>query len=309
MSENPNHPTPRESWLSEENLNQLGQRFDLLSTAADKFGGFANSAMESGAQIFVTLPALELIVTISAFVASGLASQLGIEVLAGLVFAQACALYLVSHYRNIAMHPVGLAAIYAAIVTGAVNTGTAVWLALTVHDGVNVPPFAILLPAFSGGASVLYYYAAKMFTARQVANRRRLAVESTNELAEIRRAAEAQRNRDTTLETMQQTRLNMEETALLALANDPRMMEIQKRAMYLTVVNSILTQYTIQPQSKLGKQLLELADKAVNGGELDLTDLQPLATPANGQGNGAAGHSTDFLATNGAANGHRSGVG
>lgn len=296
MTQQQQNTPPAQSWLSEENLNQLGQRFDRLSDVADRFGTFANSAMESMAQVFVTLPALELIVTISAFVASGLASQLGIEVLAGLVFAQACALYLVSHYRHIAMHPVGLAAIYAAIVTGAVNTGTAVWLALTVHDGVNVPQFALLLPAFSGGASVLYYYAAKMFTAQQVATRRRLAVEMAENLAEIRRSAEAQRERDGALATMQQTRLNMEKTALLALANDPRMMEIQKRAMYLTVVNSILTQYAIQSHSKLGKQLFELADKAVNGD-----------SPANYENrewvNGAAnGSGADFLPLNGRPN-------
>lgn len=302
-----NTPTPRESWLSEDNLNQLGKRFDMLSTAADKFGSFANSAMESAAQIFVTLPALELIVTIGAFVASGLASQLGIEVLAGLVFAQAAALYLVSHYRHIAMHPIGLAAIYLAIVTGAVNTGAAVYLALTVHGAsAAVPTFATLLPAFSGGLSIMYYYAAKMFTAEQVATRRRLAVESAENLAEIKRASQAQRQRAAALDAMQLTRLEMERDALNDLANDPRMAEIQKRAMYLTVVNAILNQYAIQSNSKLGKQLLELADKAVNGGDIDLTDLQPITLPtgaAAGHGNGV--NVGDFLAapTNGYTNG------
>lgn len=262
-SQNGDEQRPEEGWLDEAYLARLSTKFDRLSDVAGRFGAFANSAMESFAQVFVSLPIFELIVTIGAFVSSGLAAELGLEVLAGLVFAQAAALYLVSHYRKIAMHPVGLGAIFLSILTGAINTGAAVYLGLVAHDAAEAPRFIVYLVAFSGGLSILYYYIAKMFTAEQVATRKVLAVETAARLAEISRSAAAQRERDGTLATMQQTRLTMEKNALLALAKDPTMAEIQKRAMWLTIVKEIMVQYEVKPQEKLGKKLLELAEKAV----------------------------------------------
>lgn len=289
MSEQQNDTVPEEveeSWFSEEYLNRLAVRIDRLSDVASQLGEFANSAMESFAQVFVSLPVLELIVTIGAFVSSGLAAKLGMEVLAGLVFAQAAALYLVSHYRKMAMHPIGLLAIFLAVLTGAVNTGAAVYLGLTVHSPEAAPQFTILLPAFSGGLSVLYYYVAKMFTAEQVAMRRTFSIETSAKLAEIQRSAAAQRKRETTLAEMQQTRLDMEHTALTALSADKIMQEIQKRAMWGTVVKDIMSLYDVKPQERTGKQILALMEKAlkeetaVSDGSASAADSAPAADSA-----------------------------
>lgn len=251
--------------------NQLSQVSDI----AKQVGGVANTLIDSVAEFGAFIPLLEILVTIAAFYAAGLGEFFGIEVLVGLVFAQIGALYLTAHYRGIAMSGIGQAAIYLSVIVGAANTGLAVYLALNAHSAAGLNPLAWQFPAFSAGLAVLFMYAAKIFTHEQVANRRRLQVESENEIAEITRARAAERATNTARSRMQQTRLNMESTALDDLANDARMQAIQKRAMYLTVVQDILTQYQIHPSTKLGKSLLGLADEAVNvGGE---TAVNPAA--------------------------------
>lgn len=247
-----------------ENWNQQLSQFNGF---ARQVGHAANTAIDSIAEFGAFIPLLEILVTIAAFYAAGLGELFGVEVLVGLVFAQIGALYLTAHYKGVAMSVTGQVAIYLSIFVGAANTGLAVYLALNAERGGEMMALAWQFPAFSAGLAVLFMYVAKMFTHEQVAGRRRLQVESENEIAEISRARQAERAMNAARDQMLQTRLNMERKGLLELSKDERMQSIQKRAMYLTVVNDIMNQYDVKPASKLGKQLLGLADEAVNGGQ------------------------------------------
>lgn len=284
-----------------DRVNALGQNANIMSQVSRQVGEFIGTAVDSGAELGSFVPVIEIVVTIGSFIGAGLGATFGYEVLIGLVLAQIVALYLVAHYKSIAMSKIGQAAIYLAVIVGAINTALAVYLALTSHgDATAVNPIIWQFPAYSSGAAILFFYVAKLFTHEAVANRRRLRVESENEIAEIQRSQAAKRAMNTARDTMQQTRLEMEADAMEELANDERMKAIQKRAMYLTVVSDILSQYEINQNSKLGKQLLSLADEAVNGDrpQFDLSDLEPVL---NGSG-------TDFLASNGNGQAHRNGV-
>lgn len=262
-------------------------RFDNWNQQLSQFNGFArqvgnaaNTAIDSIAEFGAFIPLLEILVTIAAFYAAGLGEIFGIEVLVGLVFAQIGALYLTAHYKGVAMSTAGQLAIYLSIVVGAANTGLAVYLALNAHGGGEMMALAWQFPAMSAALAVLFMYVAKMFTHEQVANRRRLQVESENEIAEITRARQSERSMNRARDEMQQTRLNMEKMALRELSRDERMQAIQKRAMYLTVVQDIMNQYDVKASSRLGKQLLGLADEAVAGGEP--AAAAPLAAPPAG---------------------------
>lgn len=273
--------------------NQLSQVSDI----AKQIGGVANTVIDSMAEFGAFIPLLEIVVTIAAFWAAGLGEFFGVEVLIGLVFAQIGALYLTAHYRGVAMATMGQAAIYLAIVVGATNTGLAVYLALNAHLAAGIAPWAWQFPAFSSGLAVLFIYVAKMFTHEQVANRQRLRVASEDEIAELRRAAAAERARNAARDGMLQARLDMEAAALGELVADERMQGIQKRAMYLTVVKDIMSQYEILPIHKLGKQLLSLADEAVSGEE---TAVNPAAGGVGGETavNSAAGGVGEETAVN-----------
>lgn len=285
-----------------DRVNNWGNNASVMSQVSRQVGEFIGTAVDSGAELGSFVPVIEIIVTIGSFIGAGLGATFGYEVLIGLVLAQIVALYLVAHYKEIAMATLGQAAIYAAVIVGAINTALAIYLALTSHDGTAVNPAIWQFPAYSSGAAILFFYIAKLFTHESVANRRRLRVESENEIAEIQRSQAAKRAMSAARDNMQQTRLTMEETAMEALAADPLMQKIQSKAMYLTMVQDIMTQYEIAPNSKLGKQLLSLAETAVNSDdkpEFDMSDLQPILNGRNG---------ADFLAPNANGNGHRNGV-
>lgn len=279
--------------MTRNRFENWSQNLSQVSAVAKQVGAVANTLIDSIAEFGAFIPLLEIIVTIAAFYAAGLGAMFGVEVLVGLVFAQLAALYLTAHYRGVAMSGLGLASIFLSIIVGAANTGLAVFLALNAHSETGIPQLAWQFPAFSAALAVLFMYGAKMFTHEQVANRRRLAVEATNELAEIKRRHDAQTNMNTTRDNMLQTRADMEETAMNELANDPRMQAIQKRAMWITVVKDIMNQYDVRENSKLGKQLLGLADEAVsNDGQerpFSLGDLDRIFPEAE----------KDFLSQNG----------
>lgn len=249
-----------------ERVNAWGENANVMSQVSKQIGEFVGTAVDSGAELGSLVPVVEIVVTIGSFIGAGLGDTFGYEVLIGLVLAQIVALYLVAHYKGIAMATLGQASIYLAVVVGAVNTALAVYLALTSHDGTAVDPAIWQFPAYSSGAAILFFYVAKLFTHEAVANRRLLRVESENQIAEIKRAEKARREMNKSRDKMQGARLTMEADAMAALAQDERMKAIQKRAMYLTVVQDIMNQYEVKPSSKLGKQLLELANEAVNGG-------------------------------------------
>ena len=251
-------------------IENMEQQIDKTNALIKSTGGLFSEMIESVAEFGALIPLGEIIVTIGTFYGAGLGEVYGIHVLMGLVFAQVAALYLTSHYRDIAMHELGEAAIFTSILIGAMNTGIAVYLALSAEANTTLPNWLRFVPAFSSGLAVLLMYVAKYFTHERVSTRKRLKQQATNEIKEMERKATAERNRANTLDKMQQTRLEMEAAALERMATNPTILEVQERAMWMTTVHEIMATYGINQRSKLGKQLINLANESLS--EQDLKD-------------------------------------
>jgi len=245
-------------------------------------------------EVVALLPLLEIVVTIGVFYGTEMGQRYGLEVIVGLVFSQMAALYLVNHYRDIAMHPIGQAAIYFGVILGAMNTMLVVYIAIL---GITLTNTLAIFPGVSAGIAILFYYTAKLFTHERVSIRLKLRIVAEVQIKNLKRRAAADDALATIKDGMQKTRLKMEETALTSLAQDSRIAAIQTRAMYTTLVKEIMDQYSIKPHSKLGKQLLGLVEEALHGAsESPFDDAQfldtvlsekPEAQPAtNGAGQG-----------------------
>lgn len=252
------------------------------------------------------VPLLEIAVTAGVFWRYG-----GhLEVIMGVFFAQLVALFLVNHYANIAMTAAGQWSIYASILVGAINTGFAISYGL--NGGGGLGGFMADFVGMTAAVSIVLSYVAKLFTHDAVARRTALKARGDAALAEIKRKAKHEGAVNVARDTMQTARLGLETAAMERLANDPTMQTIQTKATYLTLVSDIMQQYQIAPQSKLGKQLLELAETAVTAGGGDAVDaagLPPIAAAnghSNGHSNGVAGNG--FLSVNGTPKGYRNGV-
>lgn len=253
-------------------FNEWQEQIQNANGVVRALGNLTSDVIDSLAEFGAFIPLAEIVVTIAVYSAAGLGEFYGLEVLAGLVFAQVAALYLAAHYRDTAMHPIGQGAIFLSVMVGAVNTATAVFMAMIHGEGAA---WVSYVPAFSSGIAVLLMYTAKLFTAARVHSRKRLSAVAANELAELNRQGAAQRQEAGLLDDMQNTRLQMQADALKDLAADGRIRSIQRRAMYQTVVKGILDNYSIHPNSALGKELLHLAREAAHGGSVDVPQLDP----------------------------------
>ncbi len=266
---------------------------------AKTIGTLTGSLSEFGQLV----PLLEIAVTAGVFWRYG-----GhLEVIMGVFFAQLVALFLVNHYANIAMTAAGQWSIYASILVGALNTGFAISYGLNGGGGLN--GFMADFVGMTAAVSIVLSYVAKLGTHDAVARRTALKARGDAALAELKRKAKHEAAVNSNLDAMQLARLGLQSRATDELTTDPRMEAIQRRAMAGTFVNEILQSFSIAPQSKLGKELLAQAEKlAAVDGDIDLSDLQPLAVPTNGaaaeHGNGV--NAGDFLAvpTNGRPNGN-----
>ena len=246
--------------------DKVNKTNSLVRTIGNLFSDFIDSIAELGSMI----PLGEIVVTIAAFYGAGLGEVYGLEVLMGLVFAQVAALYLTAHYKDTAMTKLGDGAIFTSIFLGAANTGIAVYLALnTAHTGGEVANWVWNVPAFSAGASVLLMYIAKMFTHERAHSRTLKRHESEAQMKELKREADAERKKAQTLADMKQMRLDMDADSLNRLAQNPMILQIQDQAMWMTLVADIMKQYGIRQNSKLGKQLIALAEQGANSAESD----------------------------------------
>lgn len=258
----------------ENKFNNWQNQIQNANGVVRAIGNLTSDVIDAFAEFGAFIPLAEIIVTVAVYSANGLGELYGIEVLAGLVFAQVAALYLTAHYRDTAMHWAGQAAIFASVLVGAVNTATAVYLAMVDTPAVWVG----LVPALSSGLAITFMYTAKLFTSERFHSRKRLAAEAANVLAELTRKGSADRRQAALLDDMQNTRLQMQADALNDLAADGRIRAIQRRAMYQTVVKGILDNYSIHPNSGLGKELLLLAREAAHGAA-DAGEDEPVLDP------------------------------
>ncbi len=244
----------------QEMENTVNQTNSLVASIGKLLGDVIDSFAELGSMI----PFIEIMVTFVAFYGAGLSDVYGYEVMVGFVIAQIAALYLTAHYKDMAMHWLGDTVIFLSVFGGAINTGIAIYLALAVANDIDIPQPIIFVPAFSSAFGVLFIYLAKLFTHARQSTRVQKRHEAKEALKSFQRKAASERQRTATLDKMQNTRLKMEADALQELATDPRIQTIQKKAMWLTVVGEIMKQYDINPRSRLGKELLQLANEGTN---------------------------------------------
>lgn len=251
-----------------DRIKEMEDKVNKTNSLVRTIGNLFSDVIDSLAELGSMIPLAEIMVTIMAFYGAGLGEVYGLEVLVGLVFAQIAALYLTAHYRDTAMTKLGDAAIFTSIFIGAANTGIAVYLALaSAEEGGTVARWVWYIPALSAGLSVLLMYVAKMFTHERASSRVHKRHESDAEMKELKREADASRKRAETLAEMQQVRLDMDADALNRLAQNPMIKQIQDQAMWMTLVADIMKQYNIRQNSKLGKELIALAQQGANGAE------------------------------------------
>lgn len=268
------------------------QRIESQMRDANKitstFAGLIYSTIESLGEFGASIPILEIIVTIFAYYRSGLGELYGIEVLAGLVFAQVAALFLSAHYKNTAMSRIGEAAIFASVLVGAANTGMAIFLALALshQETSTLPIWATYFPAISSALAVLFIYVAKLFTMARVASRLKFRTESNAELREIERIADAHHVNATNLDTMQQTQMKMQVSTMQQLASDPMIRNAYMLIMREQALKNVFAAFGVHPNTKIAKLLHEQIVKAneaavANGEAVDPTSIQ---WPVDGNG-------------------------
>lgn len=245
---------------NQSRLQQWERQFKQANKVTEAFAGLVSGSVESLGEFGALIPLGEIIVTIFAFSHSGLTAQYGLEVLIGLVFAQVAALFLTSHYKNIALADVGQAAVYTAILIGAVNTGIAILLALA--DPNSIPDGLLFFPAISSAMAVLCIYGAKMFTQERVTKRLILKQEADNEIAELTRQGNAQREKNRHLDDMQLAQLQMQSSTMAQMAQDELIKQAYMLVMREQALKNVFAAFGVNVNTKMAKMLREQIVKA-----------------------------------------------
>jgi hypothetical protein len=240
-------------------IQQLEEQMKDANRFTSTVAGLIYNAIESLGEFGALIPIAEIIVTIYAYWRSGLGELFGLEVLAGLVFAQVAALFLTAHYKNIALSQIGETAVYGSILIGAANTGIAIFLALSMGHGTvdvaNMPRAILYFPAISSAMAVLAIYTAKMFTMERVAARLKFRTESNADIQAIQRRANAQHSNATHLNTMQATQMKIQVETMTQLANDPMIKNAYTLIMREQALKNVLQAFDVHPSTKIAKLL------------------------------------------------------
>lgn len=198
-----------------------------------------------------------------------------IELSVFLTAPEALALFSVARFEKIALTERGDTFKKALPVIALINTA---FIASLLLLGANFyPEWALMAPLVLGAVSLGLFLAVEANQYKTVIMRRRLMQrgehamslsdqENAYELAQLtQRNAELQNAIDRqAIETA--NRLAMDKAAFSRLASDPRMINIQARAVYVTYVTDMMRRLGIHANTKEGKQLLELAREASQQG-------------------------------------------
>lgn len=260
-------------------IKQIEKQMQDANKITSTFAGLIYSTIEALGEFGASIPLLEIIVTIFAYYRSGLGELFGLEVLAGLVFAQIAALFLTAHYKNTAMHELGEYAIFASVMVGAMNTGIAIFLALTLshNDATALPSWVVYFPAISSALAVLFIYTAKLYTMERVASRLKFRTEANAELREIERIANAHHKSAKNLDEMQNTQLTLQVETMNELAHDPLIKNAYKLIMRDQALQNVLKVFEVNHSTKLARLLKEQIVKANEdavGGEANVDTLR-----------------------------------
>ena len=252
-------------------LQDWEKQFKQANKVTEAFAGLVSGTVESLGEFGALIPLGEIIVTIFAFSRSGMTAEFGIEVLIGLVFAQVAALFLTSHYKNIALADIGQAAVFTSILVGAINTGIAILLALA--NPASIPNGVLFFPAISSGIAVLCIYGAKMFTQERVTKRLILRQEADNEIAELKRTGTAQREKNSHLDSMQISQLKMQSDTMQQMAADDLIKQAYMLVMREQALKNVFVAFGVNGNSKVAKmlreQIVKANEEAIANGSID----------------------------------------
>lgn len=270
-------------------IQQLEKQMQDANRAASTVAGLIYNTIESLGEFGALIPIAEIVVTIFAYWRSGLGNLFGLEVLAGLVFAQVAALFLTAHYKNIALSIVGEAAVYTSILIGAANTGIAIYLALSLGHGAGeiatMSRGILYFPAISSAAAVLAIYTAKMFTMQRVASRLKFRTESNAEVDELKRVAQAKKNTAINLDRMQNTQMKLQVATMTQLAKDPMIRNAYLLIMREQALKNVLQAFEVHPSTKIAKllhkQIVEANEQAAEAGIEDGQAIRSLINDSN----------------------------
>lgn len=198
-----------------------------------------------------------------------------IELSIFLTAPEALALFSVARFEKIALTERGDTFKKALPVIALINTAFIASLLLLGAD--FYPEAALMAPLVLGAVSLGFFLAVEANQYKTVIQRRRLMQrgEHAMSLSEQQNAYElaqlTQQNAELQNQIERQNietsnRLAMDKAAFGRLASDPRMINIQARAVYVTYVTDMMRRLGIHANTKEGKQLLELAREASQQG-------------------------------------------
>lgn len=285
----------------EERMRELGGNANIMTRTGGAVGDAVNAVVSLIAQFGAAYPILEGIISFVLLTVAGYPVGLRIA----LISPQIAALFLAYRYSDTPMTDAGQRAIRIAELAAVANTGLALVLALLPTIGIELESlkfieFLLVIPILIAGNA---YYVAIHNTYSAVLKKKQHKIDGDNEMADKVRIATATLAQNTARDSMQTTRLEMQANATERMANDPLIQQIQVKALYAKMVADMMASGDVHPSSKLGKQLVALADKAVMSDEtqpdFDMQGLRPLSL------NEHVVNGTDFLAN---GNGHKNGV-
>lgn len=228
----------------------------------DALGDLIDITIKGFTMLLGSVPTVLMILSGLAFVHTFGASG-NWEILLGLVAAEAIALYISHKFEHTPLTDFGDMARNAVPYFGMFNTLFSFSLVLVGKD--FYPQAALFLPlAFSGFALTCYFivYNQQYST---VLEKKILRAKGENRLQATEQRGRAELAKQASRDAMVQSRLELQQTAYSELAKDGRIMELQKRAVYVTFVKEMMTAAGIHPNSKEGKEILEIARQAAKG--------------------------------------------
>lgn len=246
------------------------ERAHRASKSVIAFSNFASDVVDAAASLFKMLPFWEMLVTILIFQFK-LSETISYHVLAGLVFPQAIALYVTTQYKETALTRKGDFFVQVSIVFGILNTGFAVLLLLAVESGITLGN-AIFFPSLSTAVSLLAFYEVQRETVMQSHRREILRQKGQHERKRVQRDFDAENDKFRILAEMDKKKRQLENRALDEIGKDPVILTVFRRGMYLTIVKEYMERLEINQRSKLGKLMIDLAERAAEA-NVNLEDM------------------------------------
>lgn len=188
-----------------------------------------------------------------------------LEITLMLISAEFLAIYTSAKYKHVSLTDAGENARAFMPYVGAFNALYAAVLTIAEHQNITIHPYFVFAPVLSSGIGLAAYFIVKNNQLATVIEKAVLKSKGAAKVKEVDQQSAALLAKQASHNAMIQSRLTLQENAYSQLTKDRRIMELQKRAVYVTFVREMMTAAGIHPNSKEGKEILEIARKAAHG--------------------------------------------